>query len=173
VITLSTLGTPSTPNFLTTNAYFSFKKAWYISPWLQVSLLLAAFIFIAVLGKFCLLKTGLLFGKPNSFYLETLFAPIYEEIIFRGIVLGALLKHFSVLKAIIFTSLLFGIWHLKNIFFVEPAEVLRQICYAGFVFGPVLAWATYRTQTIWIASVIHYINNGVLFLIYYLACKSA
>jgi membrane protease YdiL (CAAX protease family) len=58
------------------------------------------------------MKTGLLFGRPNSFYLETLFAPIYEEIIFRGVILGLLLKHYSLAKAIIFSSLLF--WFMAS-----------------------------------------------------------
>ncbi|MBV5282383.1 MAG: CPBP family intramembrane metalloprotease [Paludibacter sp.] len=122
---------------------------------------------IAILGKFCVVKTGLLFGKPDTFYLETLFAPIYEEIIFRAVILSVLLKHYSLVKAVVFSSLLFGLWHIKNIFFVDPFELLKQICYTGIIFGPIMCLITYKTKTIWIATIIHYLNNGISFLLLY------
>ena len=125
------------------------------------------FISIAILGKLCIMKTGLLFGKPNTFYLETLLSPIYEEIIFRGVVFGLLLRHYSLIKAIIFSSLLFGLWHLKNIFFVDTVELLKQICYTGLIFGPIMSWITYKTKTIWISSIIHYLNNTIIFFMVY------
>lgn len=148
-------------------AYLRFKKVWFLSPFIQIVLLAILFISIAILGKLCIVKTGLLFGKPHSFYLETLFAPIYEEIIFRGIIPGLLLKHYSLAKAILFASLLFGLWHLKNIFFIDTVELLKQICYTGFIFAPIMCLITYKTKTIWIASIIHYVNNGIAFFMIY------
>lgn len=94
------------------------------------------FITIIVYAKLSLLKTGLLFGKPENFYFQTLFAPLYEEFIFRGLMFGFLMKHLSLLKAIIFTSLIFGLWHLKNMYLMDTTELIKQIAYAGFVFGP-------------------------------------
>jgi membrane protease YdiL (CAAX protease family) len=44
----------------------------------------------------------------------TIVAPIIEEIIFRGVVLRALLKKYSVTSAIICTSLLFAFFHLDK-----------------------------------------------------------
>jgi membrane protease YdiL (CAAX protease family) len=150
------------------NDYLKFKKIWILTPFFQVILMVLFFISIAILGKFCIMKTGLLFGKPNSFYLETLVAPIYEEIIFRGILLGLFLKQFSLFKSIVLTSILFGIWHLKNIFFVDIEELTRQIIYTGLIFSPVMCFLTYKTKTIWIASIIHYLNNFLVFLFVYL-----
>lgn len=147
--------------------YFRFKKVWFLSPFIQILIMAILFISIAILGKLCILKTGLLFGRPNTFYLETLFAPIYEEIIFRGIIFGLLLKHYPLAKAILFSSLLFGLWHLKNIFFIDTVEVLKQMCYTGFIFGPIMCLIAYKTKTIWIASIIHYLNNGISFFIIY------
>ena len=148
--------------------YFKFKKIWIFSPFIQILIMAILFISIAILGKLCIIRTGLLFGRPNSFYLETLFAPIYEEIIFRGVILGILLRHFSITKAIIYSSLLFGLWHLKNIFFVDTIDLLKQICYTGFIFGPIMCMITYKTKTIWISTIIHYLNNGIsFFMIYY------
>ena len=150
------------------NDYLKFKKIWILTPFFQVILMVLFFISIAILGKFCIMKTGLLFGKPNSFYLETLVAPIYEEIIFRGILLGLFLKQFSLFKSIVLTSILFGIWHLKNIFFVDIEELTRQIIYTGLIYSPVMCFLTYKTKTIWIASIIHYLNNFLVFLFVYL-----
>jgi len=150
------------------NDYLKFKKVWILTPFAQITLMVLFFISIAILGKFCLMKTGLLFGRPNSYYLETLFAPIYEEIIFRGIMLGLFLKQFSLFKSIVFTSILFGIWHLKNIFFVDVEDLIKQIIYTGLVFGPVMCFLTYKTKTIWIASIIHYLNNLIMFLLFFL-----
>jgi len=149
------------------NDYLKFKKVWILTPIAQITLMVLFFISIAILGKFCIIKTGLLFGKPNSFYLETLFAPIYEEIIFRGILLGLFMKQYSLIKSIVFTSILFGIWHLKNIFFVDIEELIKQIIYTGLVFGPVMCYLTYKTKTIWIASIVHYLNNFIMFLLVY------
>ena len=147
--------------------YFRFKKVWFLSPFIQILIMAILFISIVILGKLCIIKTGLLFGRPDSFYLETLFAPIYEEIIFRGIIFGLLLKHYSLVKAIIFSSILFGLWHLKNIFFVDTIQLLKQICYTGLIFGPIMCWITSKTKTIWIVSIIHYLNNAIAFFMVY------
>lgn len=58
-----------------------------------------------------------------------LFAPIYEEIIFRGLILGALLTQLSKRQAILYSSLLFGAWHLKNIFFLDLDLLTYQMLY--------------------------------------------
>lgn len=147
--------------------FLQFKKIWLISPTIQIFVMIIFFVFIAILGKLCLIKTSLLFGRPNSFYIETLFAPIYEEIIFRGIIFGVLLKHFSTIKAIALSSLFFGLWHLKNIFFIDTIEVIKQMAYTGLVFGPILAFITLKTKTIWIPTIIHYANNTLAFVIIY------
>jgi membrane protease YdiL (CAAX protease family) len=145
-----------------------FKKVAFLTPFVQISIMILIFIAIAVLSKLSIIKTGLLFGKPNSFYKETLFAPIYEELIFRGVIFGLLLKNYSLVKSIIFTGLLFGIWHIKNLIFDDPIHVLKQVCYAGLFLSPVLCLITNETKTIWIGSIIHFLNNGTLFLLYYL-----
>lgn len=147
--------------------YLQFKKIWFFTPFIQIATMVILFIFIAILGKICLIETGSLFGRTTSFYFETLFAPVYEEILFRGVIFGLLLKNYSVTKAIIFSSLLFGLWHLKNIFFVDTLELLKQLCYTGFVFGPLMAFVAYKTKTIWLAVILHYANNAWSFLMIY------
>jgi len=147
--------------------YLKFRKIWILAPFIQILMLILFFVIIAILGKMCVDKTGLLFGRPTFSYLAVLFAPVYEEIIFRGFIFGLLLKRYSLTKSIIYSSLLFGIWHLKNIFFVDTIFLVKQICYAGLIFGPIMCLITYKTKTIWIASILHYLNNSILFLIFY------
>lgn len=87
------------------------------------------------------------------------FAPLYEEVIFRGLILLALTKFYSPVKAIIFSSLFFGIWHLKNIFFLDTVELVYQIIYASVIIGPVLGWLCLKTRSIWPGVIFHYSNN--------------
>ncbi len=143
--------------------FIKFKKVWFVTPILQIILLVALFIIIAILGKISVVQTGLLFDRPVSFYIETLFAPVYEEIIFRGVIFATLLKYKPPVKAIIYSSLLFGLWHLKNIFFIDAVQLVKQICYTALFFGPLMAFVTYKTKTIWIPVILHYINNAFAF----------
>jgi uncharacterized protein len=88
-----------------------------------------------------------------------LFVPIYEEIIFRGFILGALLAHTSRTRAIVFSSFLFGIWHLKNIFYDPIPQVAYQVAYATLFIGPLFAFLAIRTRTIWPGVILHFLNN--------------
>ena len=92
----------------------------------------------------------------NSF---AVFAPIYEEIIFRGLLLSLLLKRFPTKQAALISTLLFGLWHLKNIFYLPPGRLLYQIFYAGLIIGPVLTYLRFRTKSIWPGVILHYVNN--------------
>jgi len=99
-----------------------------------------------------------------TYYLEYLFAPIYEEVVFRGIIFGYLLTTFNTIEAIVISSILFGIWHFKNIFLTEKHRVIRQVIATGMLYGPVFAYITFLTGNIWLAVMLHYVNN-----LYYLA----
>ena len=86
-------------------------------------------------------------------------APIYEEVIFRGIILTLLLRHFNQTKSILLSSALFGLWHLKNYAHLDNFALLYQIGYATLFIGPILACVTSKTKTIWVGVIIHYVNN--------------
>ncbi len=91
-----------------------------------------------------------------------MFAPLYEEVLFRGVVLGSLLKNYSKKTAILTSALLFGLWHLKNFSTLEPTALLEQVLYTGLVLGPFLAWLTLKTKSIWMGVLIHTANNILL-----------
>ena len=64
------------------------------------------------------------------FTINMLFVGINEEVWMRGLVLNGLMKKYeksSIWKPIIISSLIFGLVHLPNIFFVEPLTLLIQV----------------------------------------------
>ena len=91
--------------------------------------------------------------------LRIFFVPIYEEIIFRGLILYFITHYSTAHFAVIISSLLFGLWHLKN-YRLQPKWVSAyQIFYAGFIIGPILAMITIITGTLYMAILIHSLNN--------------
>ena len=88
-------------------------------------------------------------GMPLA--VTVVIAPIYEELIFRGWILPK--------WGIAISSVLFGLWHLKNLFYFEFSDVVYQMAYAGLVLGPVLGWAAMKTKSILPGVVLHYLNN--------------
>jgi membrane protease YdiL (CAAX protease family) len=147
------------------NSYFQFKKIGIFTPTIQIVLLVALFVATSLLANLSYRETGLVFNNPLFTYASVLFAPVYEEMIFRGLIFSAFLKNSATIKALIYSSILFGLWHIKNIFFMDTSHLASQIVYAGFVFGPLMCYITYKTKTIWIASIVHYANNFVVFLL--------
>lgn len=79
------------------------------------------------------------------------FAPLLEEVLFRGAIQGYLMRRMrSPWLAIIISSLVFGIFHMNPI----------QIVYAtllGFVFG----WIYYRTGNLLSVILGHVLNNSI------------
>jgi membrane protease YdiL (CAAX protease family) len=59
---------------------------------------------------------------------------------------------------------LFGLVHFRNIYWLEPARLLGLMLTTGLVLGPIFAYVTLRTRTVWPAVILHYVNN----LTYYL-----
>lgn len=90
-------------------------------------------------------------GLAMPLAVTVVLAPIYEEWIFRGWVLRKL--------GIIMSSVLFGMWHLKNLFYFEVGDVVYQMVWAGLVLGPVFGYVAMRTKSIWPGVVLHYLNN--------------
>lgn len=86
--------------------------------------------------------------RVNTYLLALLVAPIVEEIIFRGIILDGFLKRFKPLKAILMSSFLFGFIHLNPWQFV-----------ATFLMGTLAAWTYYRTRSLMLCMLIHFVNN--------------
>lgn len=78
---------------------------------------------------------------------------IYEELIFRKLILQFLRNRFSDLAAILLTSLLFAVFHLN---------VLQGI--TTFVFGIFLAIVAIRTGSVILCIYSHFLNNSFFIL---------
>jgi membrane protease YdiL (CAAX protease family) len=98
------------------------------------------------------------------FLIECFSISLFEEIVFRGILLGILLIHFKtyqfgVLKSIILSSTIFGLTHLFNIFSgMSLTDVLLQVLYTTLIS---IVWAIIyiRTKNIWIIILLHTLFN--------------
>lgn len=140
---------------ITVKELFTPKNIWKVSPLAQIIAVVLLYVLTIFWYKYEVGMTGVVAGiYPMSQHL--FFVPIYEEIIFRGIFLGYFLKIYKPFVAIVFVSLLFGIWHLKNIIFHDP---IYQMLLTGLVLSPILCFVTLRTRSIWPAVILHYCWN--------------
>lgn len=79
------------------------------------------------------------------------FTPIAEEFLFRGIILRGFFTRYSVVKSIVFNSLVFGIWHLTPTQFISATLL-------GGLFG----WLSYKTGSLIICIIAHSLANALL-----------
>jgi membrane protease YdiL (CAAX protease family) len=137
---------------------FEFRQCWRIPGWAQVVMVVALFVLTVYLTYVEYIAKGTCFGFPGPAF-NVLFNPIYEEFIFRGWILGALARHHSNRFAIVGSSILFGIVHIRNIFWLEPFQLASMMIFAGLITGPILGYVTLRCRSVWPAVMLHYLNN--------------
>jgi membrane protease YdiL (CAAX protease family) len=75
---------------------------------------------------------------------------LFEELLFRGLILDGLNRNYTPVKAIVISSLLFGIVHLNPWQFVT-----------AFLIGLFSAWICIRSKSILLSMYIHLFNNLV------------
>jgi len=137
--------------------FYQLKSIFRVTPLAQIVLIAALYVLTTIGCFFEAGLTGKMYGYPIG--VSMLFVPIYEELIFRGVLLKFFESSYGKLGAIVLASSLFGLWHLKNIFWLDLTSLGNQIAYTTFVFGPIMAWITLKTRTLWPAVVLHYLNN--------------
>lgn len=84
----------------------------------------------------------------DTFIAASVFAPLMEEFLCRGIMLRGMLKHTTPTKAIVWSAVIFAVLHLN------PWQALP-----AFVLGLFFGWIYYRTKSLWITIFMHFINN--------------
>ena len=85
---------------------------------------------------------------PFAFYVMVLQAPITEEILFRGVILGGLLAHRTRNRAIVWSAVLFALFH------ANPWQFP-----VALILGLVFAWWVFRTGSLIPALAGHALNN--------------
>lgn len=81
-------------------------------------------------------------------------APVGEELLFRGVLFGALRRRWSFWPAALASSLIFGAIH------VIPLQVIMAA-----LLGLALCWARERSRTLTAPVLIHVVNNLVAFIL--------
>ena len=111
---------------------------------------------IAFLRRAIDLKNDL---PPASLGYINAFPAIFEEVLWRGVMLVLFMKHYSARKSIVITSIGFGVCHLINLIFGgDPAFIIRQIIFGtalGFFYG----FLVLRTNSLLPAMLFHYLVN--------------
>ncbi len=93
-----------------------------------------------------------------AFFTAVVFAPLLEELIFRGIILEGFLKNYSPVKAIIWTNVLFGLAHLNPWQFI-----------GAFLMGILISWVYFKSRNLLLPILMHLVNNLVSYLFLYLS----
>nr|MBN1229687.1 CPBP family intramembrane metalloprotease [Anaerolineae bacterium] len=92
-----------------------------------------------------------------SFYIS--FPSIFEEVFFRGIVLTVFLSRYSEWKAIIFSSIAFGLYHLLGaVGGLDPVWLLGMVTWA-FIIGLFYGYAFVKTRSLLPPMIVHYLGN--------------
>ncbi|MCO4294333.1 CPBP family intramembrane metalloprotease [Solitalea sp. MAHUQ-68] len=81
-------------------------------------------------------------------------APLFEEIIFRGIILKGLLQNYSPGKAIFYSAFVFGLIHFNPIQSV-----------GAFLIGLLMGWLYYRSNDLRLTILVHFTNNSLSFFL--------
>jgi membrane protease YdiL (CAAX protease family) len=89
-----------------------------------------------------------------TFLMVCICGPIFEELLFRGVVLNGFLKLFNPWKAIILSSVFFGLFHLNPWQFV-PA----------FLIGMLIGYVYWKSASLLPCIFIHWINNTAYWLL--------
>ncbi len=135
----------------------TFRRFWIFSPALQMAVVAALYTVTTLLFVRTFRLTGKMLGGAPDVWI--LFVPITEEILFRGLILGALEIVYGRTWAVVISSGLFGLWHLKNAFWMGNAELLQEIAYTTLLFGPVTGILALKSRSIWPGVILHYLNN--------------
>ena len=85
------------------------------------------------------------------FFVVAVFAPVVEEVIFRGIMVERFGAKYGYKSAVLLSSFLFGVLHMDII--------------GAFVFGVVLSILYLRTRSLLLPFLIHAANNGAVALL--------
>jgi sodium transport system permease protein len=78
---------------------------------------------------------------------------VCEEVVFRGVLLGGT-RRLAPGRFIVLNGLVFGAFHLSF------ETVIRFLPTATL--GIVIAWAVWRTGSIWVGALMHFLNNGTI-----------
>lgn len=91
---------------------------------------------------------------------------LFEELIFRGVLLYILIKKFSAIWGIVISSLAFGIYHwFSHELWGHPVQMLFELLSSAAI-GSVMAWGYARSRSMYIPIAIHFGWNLVQMVVF-------
>lgn len=102
------------------------KQIGFLTPAIQVVFVLVLLALAVITQRKEYKNTGKTYGR-YPWRISTFLSSIYEEIIFRGFVLFGLQMFISPIWSIIISSVLFGVWHIKNYKWQTKQQTIYQI----------------------------------------------
>ena len=100
---------------------------------------------------------------PLGILVIAVLAPLSEEAFFRGLLLGWLHRHWGRWPAILGSSLVFGLVHLKM--FTAPALDGWLLTLELSAMGAAFALLALRTGNLWVSGAVHALNNLCVVLV--------
>lgn len=95
-------------------------------------------------------------GIIPAFLVISIMPALGEEFAFRGFLFGSIKAKYKPWIAIVVSAVAFGAYHLNLLQF-----------FGGVIMGLAFAWVCYATGSIWVGSLMHFINNGFSVLLNY------
>ncbi|MGH4119150.1 CPBP family intramembrane glutamic endopeptidase [Clostridium sp.] len=110
---------------------WNFNKGYFAVSWLF-------FIYIIFNFEYTIISFNMI-SAVIMMIISSLFIGLYEEILFRGLILSLMFRHYGKTKkeiyfSVIFTSIVFGLFHFFNLFSGSSIiSVVTQVVYATIV----------------------------------------
>lgn len=99
-----------------------------------------------------------------TLFSSLIYAPICEEILFRGVFYRSVRPHLRLVPAILLSAFSFGFIHvMKSLWIGNLNDLWYLLSYA--LIGAFLAIAYERTNTIYGSMFLHFLNNAIAFLV--------
>jgi len=128
---------------------------------LSLALALVATTFVPAINLQEVQNLGI--NQPTSlieyvmvFVMLVIVPPLLEELLFRGFLLGTLLRGFAWPVAAVVTSLLFGVAHGQVNLFLDTFALSLVLCYLR-----------YKTGSLWAGVILHALKNLIAFVLLY------
>jgi membrane protease YdiL (CAAX protease family) len=122
--------------------------------------LLAVTLFEVTLGRKSFSRASLSSLAARLALLQLVISPLFEEILFRGLVMKELMALLPTYLANALTSLLFVGAHLPYwLSHGEPTQAILANAFGVFVFSVVAGWLFARSASIWPPTCAHIANN--------------
>ncbi|HHB0225220.1 CPBP family intramembrane glutamic endopeptidase [Staphylococcus aureus] len=129
-----------------------FLKGLYLGKWLILIIIANALSALKVFDSINFTAGTIFLLLASNFMIA-----FFEEVLTRGIIFNQLLKEYSVTKAALLSSVIFGVVHLINLTHnPDFVGVLTQVIYTFFI-GVLFAAVYYATKNLWSAIFLHFI----------------